>query len=145
MDGARRFITLKRKGLLVRIHTTVLRFILACLLTLCAGIGFAHAASLRVCLVDNISIDIATAPVFLNGQPFHPDMLTGSTFNGTPPVGRCNTLPIPATVVRGQDQAVTVKYTNTLGEVSAPSNALPFRLPSSPPVPVVNGVSIVVP
>lgn len=105
-------------------------------------VAAAWPASLRVCIDDNAAPDIATAPVFLNSNPFSPDLLVGSTLtNGK----RCNLIPIPATVVRGIDQSTTVKYVNTLGEVSAPSNALPFRLPSSPPVPVLNSVQIVTP
>lgn len=105
-------------------------------------VAWASAASLRICFVEPPP-DIVTAPAFLNASPFHPDLLAGSV-TGAAGV-RCNTVPIPATVVRGTDQAITMKYTNALQEVSAASNAKTFRLPSTPAVPVIDSVQIVVP
>lgn len=103
---------------------------------------WANAASLRVCVVDDASPDVTTAPVFMNGNPFHPDLLAGSTVASGK---RCNLLPIPATLAKGQNFTTTVKYANSVGTVSAPSNGLPFRNPGDPPVPVLDSVSIVAP
>lgn len=102
----------------------------------------ADAASLRICFTDDTSPDIATAPAFVNGNPLAADLLPGSTLTGTK---RCNVTPIPATVVRGQSATVTMKYANSVGEVSAPSNGLSFRNPALPPVPVITDVSVVAP
>lgn len=102
----------------------------------------ADAASLRVCFTDDTSPDIATAPAFINGNPLAPDLLPGSTLTATK---RCNVIPIPATLVRGQSATVTMKFTNAVGEVSAPSNGVSFRNPALPPVPVITDVSVVAP
>lgn len=104
--------------------------------------AYAHAASLRVCILDDTNPNIAAAPVFLNGNAFNPDMLAGSTVAAGK---RCNLLPIAATLAKGVDFSTTVKYANSVGEVSAASNALPFRLPSTPPVPVLDNIQIVAP
>lgn len=104
--------------------------------------AFASAASLRVCITDNTSPDIATAPVYLNGNPFNPDMLLGSTVSAS---GRCNALPIPATLAKGQNFTATVTYKNAVGEESVPSNGIPFRNPGAPPVPILNSLSLVAP
>jgi len=105
--------------------------------------GATRAASLQICYVDPLpNPDIATAPAFVNGDPLWPDLFVNSTSSSA---GRCSIIPIPATIVRGTDQSVTMKYMNTLGEVSAPSNGKSFRLPLAPPVPVVNSVAIVAP
>lgn len=104
--------------------------------------AYAHAASLRVCVLDDPNPNIATAPVFLNGNAFNPDMLAGSTVAAGK---RCSLLPIPATLAKGVDFSTTVKYANPLGEVSAASNALPFRLPQNPPIPTLDSIQIVIP
>lgn len=104
--------------------------------------GLVHAASLRVCVADNPSPDIATAPVYLNTNPFYPDLLVGSiVVSGK----RCNLLPIPATLARGTTFTTTVTYRNAVGEESAPSNGVPFRNPGAPPVPVLDSVQILAP
>lgn len=108
--------------------------------------AFAHAASLRVCILDNTSPDIATAPVYLNANPFHPDLLAGSTAEVKDGVSRrCNLLPLPATLAKGQNFTTTVTYVNQTGKESAPSNGVPFRNPGDPPVPVLDSVQLVVP
>lgn len=104
-------------------------------------VAWASAASLRICVVDPPS-DVTTAPVFINTNPLWPDLLPGSAVSAS---GRCNVIPIPAGVVRGVDQSITMKYTNALQEVSAASNAKTFSLPPSPVVPIINSVQIVVP
>lgn len=102
--------------------------------------AYAHAATLRVCFRAPTPDDnAATAPVFLNGNPFHPDALAGSALSGT---RRCASLPIPGTLAKGVDFATTMKFVNSAGEVSGASNAIPFRLPGSPTIPVLDSVSI---
>jgi len=104
--------------------------------------GAASAASLRVCFVNALpNPDISTAPAFLNGTPFVEDLLPGTLVGNE----RCTTIPIPGTIAKGIDQSFTMKYANAVGEVSAASNAKSFRLPNTPPVPIINSVSIVVP
>lgn len=106
----------------------------------------ASAASLRVCVKDDTSADVVTAPVFLNAQPFHPDMLDGSTVEVASGVARrCNLLPIPATLAKGQNFTTTVKYANAVGGVSPPSNGVVFRFPGDPPIPVLDSVQVVAP
>lgn len=112
---------------------------LSCMLALA---NLAHAASLRICFTNDTSPDIATAPAFIDGNPLAPDLLAGSTLTGTK---RCNVTPIPATLVRGASATVTMKYANSIGEVSAASNGLSFRNPALPPVPAITDVSVVAP
>ena len=106
--------------------------------------AIANAASLQVCWERNSNPDIIKAPVFLDGNPFVENALEGSTVD-VPTMKACNQFPIPGTLLRGQDFTVTMRYVNTVGEVSAPSNGRSFRNPNLPPVPVITDVSVVAP
>lgn len=107
-------------------------------------VAIANAASLRICFVDPLPPpEVVTAPAFVNGEPFYPDLLPFSVLiDGNT---RCSVIPIPPTLVRGVDQVFTMKYTNSLQEVSDPSTGKTFRAPPRPQQPVIESVSLVSP
>lgn len=104
-------------------------------------VPFARAASLRICW-EEMTADVVGVPAFFNDDPVYENLLVDSTLSGA---SRCSVRPIPASLVKGKDFIVTLKAVNAVGEVSGPSNGMPFRNPASPPIPTLHSVEIVAP
>lgn len=108
-----------------------------------ASIALANAASLRVCYDDaSVTADMATVQAFVDTAPLFADVLAGSTLTGAK---RCSTQPIPASLVRGRDLAVTLRAFNAFGEGGPASAPVTFRSPAIPTALTGTTVSIVVP
>lgn len=110
----------------------------SCLVVLVAGT--AQAADLRICWSDASTASMAKVSAQLGTVATVADLLPGSTVSAGV---RCSETPIVTTWPRNVDHIVTLRAVNALGEVSAPSNGVPFRLPSAPPVPSNVTVSII--
>lgn len=105
-------------------------------------VSVVHAASLRICMDDASVAGAASVPAFAGSTQVNTDVLAGSTVVAGV---RCSLTPIVASLPRNVDLPLTLKNVNALGEVSAASNAVPFRLPSAPTAPTGVTFSIVVP
>lgn len=116
--------------------------VLAFLLVL-VSLSFAHAASLRVCFdATSVTSDTATIQALADGNPLFVDVLAGSTLTGTK---WCSVQPIPTSLARGKDVAVTLRAFNAYGEGGPTSASVSFRSPALPPIVTGATVSIVVP
>jgi hypothetical protein len=132
-----------------------------------ASFAFANAASLRVCFDGaSVTADTARVTALANASPLFEDVLRNSTAQsvciggpvhgepctapstcggGTCVSKRCDTQPIPASLARGQDVAITLRAFNAYGEGGPASAPVSFRSPALPPQVTGATVSIVVP
>lgn len=112
---------------------------MAIIFTLCTSYG-AEAASLKVCFT-NIPADTEDVNLYIDG------LKVGDLFPGQmqPDQSVCGTMPLPASVARGQAKVYTVKATNTIGEEGPASNAITFRYPTVPGAPTLLSVGAGVP
>lgn len=121
----------------MKVLSTLIVVAMLALATVC------DAASLRVCYDDaSVTADMAQIQALADGAPLFADVLAGSTLSGTK---RCSTQPIPASLARGKDVAVTLKAVNAFGEGGPASAPVSFRSPALPTVVTGATVSIVVP
>lgn len=99
----------------------------------------AHAApGLKVCF-KGVTSDAATVPLYVDALKVAPDLLAGGV--SQPDGSECSSVsPIPASVKPGISQSYTVTAVNALGQESAPSGALTFRLPTLPTPPTLVSV-----
>lgn len=104
------------------------RYTLAVLLALLTA-GTAEAASLRICF-NNIPLDTTQVRVYYGAVILYDDILVGS--DTSDPIKICTTKPIPATLVRGVAQPVTLTGLNAFGEEGPASAAITFRAPTVP-------------
>lgn len=117
------------------------------LAVLCASFAFflggsAEGAtpSLQICF-DDPSVAAGNAvQAFAGSTQIATDIVPGSTTNAGK---RCAVVALVASLPRNVDLPVTLRAANALGEVSAASNAVPFRLPSAPTAPTGVTVSII--
>lgn len=114
--------------------------------------SFANAASLRICF-NSVDQDVTRVQADLDASPLYEDILTTSTAQsrcvGGPVSGdictapstcqggecvpqRCAINPIPPTILRGRDLALTLRAFNALGEGSPASAPVTFRTPLVP-------------
>lgn len=105
-----------------------------------AALSAVHAADLRICMTDASVANATTVPAFAGSTQINPDVLNGSTVTAGV---RCSLTPIASTLPRNVDLSLTLKAVNTLGEVSAASNAKSFLLPSAPTAPNVISIQII--
>lgn len=99
---------------------------MALIFSLCTAWG-AEAASLKVCF-SNIPVDTEDVNLYIDG------LKAGDLFPGQmqPDQSVCGTIPLPASVARGQAKVYTVKAANLVGEEGPASNAITFRYPTVP-------------
>jgi hypothetical protein len=98
--------------------------------------GPAHAASLKICYTD-AGPDVVRVEALYGAAQIYPDLVPAAvTVAGV----TCSTNVIPATLVRGVAQPVTLRGYNAFGEGGGTSNPITFR---APPVPaILTGITI---
>ena len=105
------------------------RFVYIFAFLLLLGASHADAASLRVCMADPLPVDAVTVPFFIDSLLEFPDLLPGSTVNGSV---RCSVIPFPASLSRGVDHVATIQGVNVIGEGGPVSAPVTFRAPAVP-------------